>query len=144
MDVGGWWRARDAVVKQNNDGILYLFKKNKVTFHGRGSFAGAVDGGYEIVVQGATEATLRARHVIVATGRTRALPARRSTKSASCPTTERCASVRCRSALGVIGAGVIGLEMGSVWRRLGAEVTVLGGTARLPGRRRRRRRQARR
>jgi dihydrolipoamide dehydrogenase len=40
---------KDAVVKQNNDGILYLFKKNKVSFfHGRGSFVKAVDGGYEM------------------------------------------------------------------------------------------------
>ena len=45
---------KNTVVKQNNDGILYLFKKNKVTFfHGRGSFAKAVDGGYEIAVAGA-------------------------------------------------------------------------------------------
>jgi dihydrolipoamide dehydrogenase len=42
------WRRKDTVVKQNNDGILYLFKKNKVTFfHGRGSFAKAAEGGYE-------------------------------------------------------------------------------------------------
>src|SRR6195952_3197501 len=40
---------KDTVVKQNNDGILYLFKKNKITFfHGRGSFVKASDGGHEI------------------------------------------------------------------------------------------------
>ncbi len=67
---------KDAVVKQNNDGILYLFKKNKVSFfHGRGSFVKAVEGGYEIKVAGAAEETLVGKQVIVATGsNARALP----------------------------------------------------------------------
>ena len=56
MDAGKMVGRKDAVVKQNNDGILYLFKKNKVTFfHGRASFVRAVDGGYELKVVGATE-----------------------------------------------------------------------------------------
>ena len=52
MDVTKMLARKDMVVKQNNDGILYLFKKNKVTFfHGRGSFAGAAkDGAYQIDV----------------------------------------------------------------------------------------------
>jgi dihydrolipoamide dehydrogenase len=51
MDVAKMMARKDTVVKQNNDGILYLFKKNKVSFfHGRGSFAGAKDGGYEVKV----------------------------------------------------------------------------------------------
>ncbi|WP_374259167.1 FAD-dependent oxidoreductase, partial [Aquabacterium sp.] len=51
MDVAKMVGRKDAVVKQNNDGILYLFKKNKVSFfHGRGSFVKAVEGGYEIKV----------------------------------------------------------------------------------------------
>ena len=55
MDVATMVGRKDAVVKQNNDGIAYLFKKNKVTFfHGRGSFVRAVDGGYEIKVAGKT------------------------------------------------------------------------------------------
>src|SRR6476619_2670419 len=56
IDIGKMVARKDAVVKQNNDGILYLFKKNKVTFfHGRGSFASAKDGAYEIKVAGATQ-----------------------------------------------------------------------------------------
>jgi dihydrolipoamide dehydrogenase len=56
MDVAKMIGRKDAVVKQNNDGILYLFKKNKVTFfHGRGSFVRAVEGGYEIKVAGKAE-----------------------------------------------------------------------------------------
>jgi len=54
IDVPKMLARKNTVVKQNNDGILYLFKKNKVTFfHGRGSFVKAVDGGYELKVAGA-------------------------------------------------------------------------------------------
>ena len=87
---------KDTVVKQNNDGILYLFKKNKVAFfHGRGSFVKAADGGYEIAVG---DETLVGKHVIVATGSNAARAARRAVRrgSTSCPTTARCASARCR------------------------------------------------
>jgi len=128
IDVAKMIARKDTVVKQNNDGILYLFKKNKVTFfHGRGSFVKAAEGGYEIQVSGADE-TLVAKQVIVATGsNARAL--------AGAPFDEqnilsndgalRLGAVPKR--LGLIGSGVIGLEMGSVWRRLGSEVTVLEG-----------------
>src|SRR4030095_6112430 len=70
IDVKKMLARKDKVVGQNNDGILYLFKKNKITFfHGFGSFAGAsADGGWEIRVDGANMASLRATHVIVATG----------------------------------------------------------------------------
>ncbi len=76
IDVAKMIGRKDAVVKQNNDGILYLFKKNKVSFfHGRGSFVKAAEGGYEIKVAGAAEETLVGKHIIVATGsNARALP----------------------------------------------------------------------
>jgi len=127
MDVSRMLARKDEVVKQNNDGILYLFKKNKVTFfHGSGSFVGSDAQGYDLEVSGSKPATLQAKQVIVATGSSaRALP--------DVPFDEkivlsndgalRVGAVPKR--LGVIGAGVIGLEMGSVWRRLGAEVTML-------------------
>jgi dihydrolipoamide dehydrogenase len=127
MDVAKMIGRKDAVVKQNNDGILYLFKKNKVSFfHGRGSFARAVDGGYEIKVAGAVEETLVAKQVIVATGsNARALP---GTPFDEVNVLSNDGALRLGATpkkLGLIGSGVIGLEMGSVWRRLGAEVTVL-------------------
>src|SRR6478735_5127209 len=66
LDVARMLARKDTVVKQNNDGILYLFKKNKVTFfHGRASFVKAADGGYELKVAGAAAETLVAGHVIV-------------------------------------------------------------------------------
>ncbi len=127
MDVSKMVGRKDTVVKQNNDGILYLFKKNKVSFfHGRGSFAKAVDGGYEINVAGATPEVLTAKQVVIATGsNARALPgaAFDEVKVLSNDGALRIGAVPAK--LGVIGSGVIGLEMGSVWRRLGAEVTIL-------------------
>lgn len=133
MDVKKMIARKDGVVKQNNDGILYLFKKNKVSFfHGKGSFVKAVDGGYEIAVTGDKSETLTGKQIIVATGSSaRQLPGapfdeenilsndgalRIGKTSGAAP-----------KKLGVIGSGVIGLEMGSVWRRLGAEVTILEG-----------------
>ncbi|MBM3363348.1 MAG: FAD-binding protein, partial [Betaproteobacteria bacterium] len=67
IDVARMLGRKDTVVKQNNDGILYLFKKNKVSFfHGRGSFAGTADGAYQVKVAGKTEETLSGRQVIIA------------------------------------------------------------------------------
>jgi dihydrolipoamide dehydrogenase len=124
IDVPKMLARKDSVVKQNNDGILYLFKKNKVTFfHGRGSFAKAIDGGY--VVQ-AGEETITGRHVIVATGSTaRALADTPFDEDLILSNDGALRVGAVPRTLGLIGAGVIGLEMGSVWRRLGAEVTVL-------------------
>ncbi|OZA55795.1 MAG: dihydrolipoyl dehydrogenase, partial [Acidovorax sp. 17-64-282] len=128
MDVSKMVARKDSVVKQNNDGILYLFKKNKVSFfHGRGSFVkAAADGGYEIKVAGASEETLVGKQIIIATGsNARALPGAEfdEVNILSNDGALRIGAVPKKLAL--IGSGVIGLEMGSVWRRLGAEVTVL-------------------
>ncbi len=127
MDVSRMLARKDEVVKQNNDGILYLFKKNKVTFfHGMGSFAAAHGEGYDIEVKGAKPATLQARQVIVACGSSaRALPDLPFDEKTVLSNDGALRVGAVPKRLGVIGAGVIGLEMGSVWRRLGAEVTVL-------------------
>jgi dihydrolipoamide dehydrogenase len=114
-------------VKQNNDGILYLFKKNKVAFfHGRGSFVRAHDGGWEIAVQGGENPTLVGKQVIVATGSSpRALPGTPFDEDRVLSNDGALRIGAVPKKLVLIGSGVIGLEMGSVWRRLGAEVTVL-------------------
>ena len=124
LDLARMLKRKDAVVKQNNDGILYLFKKNKVSFfHGRGSFVRAVDGGYEIKV-GAE--TIAGKQVVVATGsKPRALPGAPFDEDRVLSNDGALRIPAVPKKLGVIGSGVIGLEMGSVWRRLGAEVTVL-------------------
>jgi dihydrolipoamide dehydrogenase len=129
IDVAKMLSRKNLVVKQNNDGILYLFKKNKVAFfHGRGSFAKAVDGAYEIAV--GAEA-LVGKHVIVATGSSaRALPGALFDEDTVLSNDGALRLDAVPKTLGLIGSGVIGLEMGSVWRRLGAQVTVLEA---LPG-----------
>ena len=127
MDVAQMLRRKDKVVKQNNDGILYLFKKNKVTFfHGTGAFAGGGAGAWQVQVSGKSAEVLTAKHVIIATGSTpRALPGVPFDNRLVLDNAGALAITETPKTLGVIGAGVIGLEMGSVWRRLGAEVSVL-------------------
>ena len=122
-------KRKDGVVKANNDGIVYLFKKNKVTFfHGRGTFAGKEGEGYTINVSGTTTDTISANNVIVATGsNARELPGAPFDEKVILSNTGALTIDNVPATLGVIGAGVIGLEMGSVWRRLGAKVTVLEG-----------------
>jgi dihydrolipoamide dehydrogenase len=129
LDLARMIGRKDTVVKQNNDGILYLFKKNKVTFfHGRGSFVKAADGGYEIKVAGTAEETLVGKHIVVATGSSaRALPGAPFDEQNILSNDGALRIGAVPKKLGLIGSGVIGLEMGSVWRRLGAEVTVLEG-----------------
>ena len=127
IDVAQMLKRKDKVVRQNNEGILYLFKKNKVTFfHGRGGLAGGAANGYEIRVAGKTEETVTGKHVIIATGSDpRALPGVAFDNQLILDNDGALAIPEVPGHLGVIGAGVIGLEMGSVWRRLGAKVTVL-------------------
>ncbi len=127
LDLARMLARKQQVVRQNNDGILYLFKKNKIRFlHGHAAFAAKIDGGFELTVDGADKATLRARHVIIATGsHPRALPGVDFDEKRVLSNTGALALQKVPARMGIIGAGVIGLEMGSVWRRLGAKVTVL-------------------
>ncbi len=127
VDVAKMLARKASVVKQNNDGILYLYRKNKITFfHGRGSFVKAEGERYEIAVAGDKPDTLSAKHVIVATGsNARALPGAAFDEITVLSNDGALRIGAVPKTLGVIGSGVVGLEMGSVWRRLGADVTVL-------------------
>lgn len=126
LDLVQMLKRKDKVVRQNNEGISYLFKKNKIDFfHGRGSFDGGGDT-WKIKVSGASEENLAARHVIVATGSSpRNLPGTPFDGTRILDNAGALALGEVPKRLGIVGAGVIGLEMGSVWRRLGSEVTVL-------------------
>ena len=129
MDVGQMLARKDAVVQQNNDGILYLFKKNKVSFfHGRGALDATRGGLHTVQVSGAHADTLLAKQVIIATGSSaRALP---GTPFDEVQVLSNDGALRIGAVpkkLALICSGVIGLEMGSVWRRLGSEVTILEG-----------------
>ncbi len=127
LDLAKLLGRKDTVVKQNNDGILYLFKKNKVKFfHGRGSFVKAAESGYEIQVDGAASESIVGKHVIVATGSSaRALPGTPFDEHNVLSNDGALSIAAVPRKLGLIGSGVVGLEMGSVWRRLGSDVTVL-------------------
>src|SRR5262245_25870212 len=120
LDLATMLKRKDKVVKGSNDGVLYLFKKNKVTsFHGRGVLKSAS----EVQVGGET---LTAKNIIIATGSNpRPLPGAEFDEKLVLSNTGALAIPDVPKRLGVIGAGVIGLEMGSVWRRLGSEVTIL-------------------
>jgi len=124
LDLAQMQKRKDQVVKASNDGVAYLFKKNKVAFfHGRGSFVKAGPEGCEIAVSGET---LSARNVIIATGSSpRTLSGAAFDEKLILSNDGALAIPEVPKRLGVIGAGVVGLEMGSVWRRLGSELTIL-------------------
>ena len=124
LDLAQMLKRKDQVVKASNDGIVYLFKKNKVAFfHGRGSLVKAGSGGCEVAVGGEV---LAAKNVIVATGSVpRALPGAAFDEKLILSNDGALSIPEVPKRLGIVGAGVIGLEMGSVWRRLGSEVTIL-------------------
>jgi dihydrolipoamide dehydrogenase len=105
---------------------LYLFKKNKVSFfHARASFRARTDAGWELALS-ADPGLLRAPNVVVATGSVpRALSGVPYDEQRILSNGGALALDTVPRSLGIIGAGVIGLELGSVWRRLGAEVTLL-------------------
>src|SRR5438045_1473093 len=121
LDLATMLKRKDKVVKASNDGVLYLFKKNKVEFfHGKGRFGSSPN---EILVG---EEKLTAKNVIIATGSNpRPLPGAEFDEKLILSNTGALAVPDVPKRLGVIGAGVIGLEMGSVWRRLGSQVTIL-------------------
>ena len=127
VDVARMLARKDKVVRQNNDGILYLFRKNKISFYsGKGGFAGGGPGAWQITIEGPGAASLTAKNVIVATGsKPRELPGAPFDNKLILDNDGALAIPEVPKKLGVVGAGVVGLEMGSVWRRLGAEVTVL-------------------
>jgi dihydrolipoamide dehydrogenase len=124
IDVKTMIKRKDNIVTQLANGIKSLFKKNKVALlPGRGRFVGGGEDGWEIDVAGEL---VVAKHVIVATGsRPRQLPGVPIDNKLVCDNVGALAFDAVPKRLGVIGAGVIGLELGSVWKRLGAEVTLL-------------------
>ena len=140
MDVKKMQARKDKIVTQLTGGIQMLFRKNKVIWlkgHGRLSGVGAGGGTstststsgeryrIEVSASGGAE-TVEASHVVIATGSTaRELPGVPVDNELICDNAGALAFREVPRRLGVIGAGVIGLELGSVWRRLGAKVTIL-------------------
>ncbi|MSQ69807.1 MAG: dihydrolipoyl dehydrogenase [Betaproteobacteria bacterium] len=127
VDVGKMLARKDAIVTRMTKGIETLFRKNKVTWlRGHGKLTGRGQA-WQLEVSGAEGSeSVEATYVIIATGSTaRHLPGVPVDNEIVCDNIGALAFREVPQRLGVIGAGVIGLELGSVWRRLGSKVTVL-------------------
>jgi dihydrolipoyl dehydrogenase len=123
IDVGRMQARKDAIVTKMTKGVEFLFKKNKITW--LQGFGKLVSGGDTYMIEAGKE-TVQAKHVIIATGsKARHLPNVVVDNEMICDNEGALAFASVPKRLGVIGAGVIGLELGSVWRRLGSEVTIL-------------------
>jgi len=128
IDVARMIGRKDGIVKQLTSGIKALFKKNKVTLlNGHGAFVGCKGSpGNEVWQIKVGDNLVEAKQVILATGsKARHLPGVPVDNEIVCDNVGALDIDAVPKRLAVIGAGVIGLEMGSVWRRLGSEVTIL-------------------
>jgi dihydrolipoamide dehydrogenase len=134
LDLAQLQKKKDGIVKSLTQGIAFLFKKNKITrYSGRGSLLGA--GRVQVESLTGEKQDLSCKYIIIATG-SRSAPLRGVEEDGSfiASSTEALSYAEVPKHLAVIGAGVIGLELGSVWLRLGAQVTVLEYAKRiLPG-----------
>lgn len=130
IDIAKMMARKDSVVSKMTKGIEFLFRKNKITWlKGHARFVAAEDGAYRVEVLGESGSELvEARNVIIATGsKARHLSGVEVDQVLISDNEGALQFDSVPQKLGVIGAGVIGLELGSVWRRLGSEVTILEG-----------------
>ena len=126
FDAAKMIERKDAIVNKLTGGIKFLFQKNKIeSIFGRASFAGKQ--GDEWLLNVDNGAQIAAKHVVIATGSApRGLPNLVKISNVNVLDNEGALNLTAvPKKLGVIGAGVIGLEMGSVWQRLGADVHIL-------------------
>ncbi|MGH7201978.1 MAG: dihydrolipoyl dehydrogenase family protein, partial [Planctomycetaceae bacterium] len=124
LDLPALLGRKDKVVEALTRGVEGLFKKNKIErYQGRARIDGL---GKVIVEQNGKPVTIEAKHVLIATG-SKSAPLRgvETDGDRVGTSTEALSYTEVPKHLVVIGAGYIGLEMGTVWRRLGAQVTVL-------------------
>jgi dihydrolipoamide dehydrogenase len=130
LDLAAMMKHKADTVAANVNGVAYLFKKNKIdSFHGLGRIAGA--GLVEVSGPDGAAQTLETRAIVIATGSAVA-PLRDASgaeiildEKVILSSTGALALDKVPQNLAVVGGGVIGLEMGSVWSRLGAKVTVI-------------------
>ena len=125
LDLARMLQRKDDVVGQNTKGLEYLFRKNKITW-AKGT--GTLKAGRVVDVRGEDGSTTsyQAKHVIIATGSVPvALPFLPFDEKRVLSNEGALRIPEVPKRLIVIGGGVIGLELGSVWRRLGAQVTVI-------------------
>lgn len=125
FDLGKMQAYKAEGVKGNTDGVAFLLKKNKIdAHHGTGRIVAA--GKVEVTKDDGDKQVLEAKSIVIATGSDVArLPGIAIDEKQVVSSTGALDLKKVPSTLLVVGAGVIGLELGSVWRRLGAEVTVV-------------------
>ena len=127
FDLATMLARKDKIVDNFTAGIAALFRKNKVaSVHGRGRFVGVAENYRVEVRDGDKVEQIEARNVIIATGSVaRQLPAAPVDNERIVDNVGALSFTSVPKRLGVVGAGVIGLEMGSVWKRLGSDVNIL-------------------
>jgi len=125
LDLAAMMKHKDATVAANVNGVAYLFKKNKIDWlAGEGRIA--APGKVIVKASDGKEATVETKAIVIATGSDVArLPGIEIDEKTIVSSTGALSLPVPPKKLIVVGAGVIGLELGSVWRRLGAEVTVV-------------------
>jgi dihydrolipoamide dehydrogenase len=127
LNLGKMMGHKDAVVKSNVDGVAYLFKKNKIDWlHGTGKIVAA--GRVAVTAESGETQEVDGKNIIIATGSDVAgIPGVEVAidETVIVSSTGAIALDKVPTNLVVVGGGVIGLELGSVWNRLGAKVTVV-------------------
>ena len=125
LDLPAMLAHKDATVKSNVDGVSYLFKKNRIDgYVGTGRIT--APGKVAVTAEDGSVKELEAKSIVIATGSDSApLPGVHTDEKRIVTSTGALALPKVPGKLVVVGAGVIGLELGSVWRRVGADVTVV-------------------
>ncbi len=133
LDLPTMMSRKDKVVKANTDGLTFLFKKNKITtFNGYGKILGS--GKVEVKREDGTTEIITTKNIMIASGSVPVeLPFLKYDEKRIVSNTGALALDKVPKSMVVVGGGVIGLELGSVWQRLGSEVTVIEYTGRLGG-----------
>jgi dihydrolipoamide dehydrogenase len=125
LDLSAMMKHKDVTVAANVNGVAFLFKKNKIDWV---SGAGRIAAPGRVIVKGADgkESTLETKAIVIATGSDVArLPGVEINEKTIVSSTGALSLPAPPKKLIVVGAGVIGLELGSVWRRVGSQVTVV-------------------
>ena len=125
VDLAALLKYKESNVDANVKGVDFLFKKNKIeAFHGSGRIV--APGKVEVKAEDGKTQTLETKNIVIATGSDVArLPGIAIDEKRIVSSTGALDLTKVPQKLLVVGAGVIGLELGSVWRRLGAQVTVV-------------------
>ena len=123
LNLAKMMERKSGVVAQTTKGIDFLMDKNKIeVFHGLGSFQDV----HTLTISGKKEQTISGKHFIIATGsKPASLPFIKLDKKRVITSTEALSMTEVPEHLVIIGGGVIGLELGQVYRRLGAQVSVV-------------------